>query len=109
MVIIIAVLAIAIVYVLHGLRVVGVFADGPRAGRMRVQGAYAPADHKTGPRVGTAVFAIPRGAVLRRHQDSLRADAQHTAVERGGLTSWPPRPKQWSCERMDAVAAASRS
>ena len=52
-------------------RVVGVFADGPLAGRLRVQGAYAPADHKTGPQVGIAVFAIPRGAVLRRHQDSL--------------------------------------
>jgi hypothetical protein len=49
----------------------GVFAEGPLAGRLRVQGAYAPADHKAGPLVGTAVFAIPRGAVVRRHQDSL--------------------------------------
>jgi hypothetical protein len=52
-------------------RVAGVFADGPLAGRLRVQGTYVPADHKTGPLVGTAVFAIPRSAVLRRHQDSL--------------------------------------
>jgi hypothetical protein len=52
-------------------RVVGVFAEGPLAGRLRVQGAYAPADHKAGPLLGTPVFAIPRGAVLRRHQDSL--------------------------------------
>ena len=56
-------------------RVMGVFAEGPLAGRLRVQGAYAPADHKAGPLLGTAVFAIPRGAVLRRHQDSLVLDA----------------------------------
>ena len=52
-------------------RVVGVFADGPLAGRLRAQGAYVLAAHKTGPLVGAPVFAIPRGAVLRRHQDSL--------------------------------------
>jgi len=52
-------------------RVVGVFADGPLAGRLRVQGAYVLPAHKTGPLVGTAVFAIPRDAVLRRHHDSL--------------------------------------
>jgi hypothetical protein len=52
-------------------KVVGVFAEGPLAGRLRVQGAYVLAAHKTGPLVGTAVFAIPRSAMLRRHQDSL--------------------------------------
>jgi hypothetical protein len=52
-------------------RVVGVFAEGPLAGRLRVQGAYVLAAHKSGPRVGTAVYAIPRGAVVRRHQDNL--------------------------------------
>jgi hypothetical protein len=52
-------------------RVVGVFAEGPLAGRLRVQGAYVLATHKGGPLVGTAVFAIPQGAVVRRHQDSL--------------------------------------
>jgi len=31
--------------------------------------------HKAGPLLGTAVFAIPRGAVLRRHQDSLELGA----------------------------------
>jgi hypothetical protein len=56
-------------------RVVGVFAEGPLAGRLRVQGAYVHAAHKTAPLVGTAVFAIPRGAVLRRHQDSLELGA----------------------------------
>jgi hypothetical protein len=52
-------------------RVVGVFAAGPLAGRLRVQGACALAAHRTGPQVGTAVYAIPRDAVVRRQQDSL--------------------------------------
>jgi hypothetical protein len=52
-------------------RVVGVFAEGPLAGRLRVQGACALTAHRTGPRVGTAVYAIPHGAVVHRHQDSL--------------------------------------
>jgi hypothetical protein len=52
-------------------RVLGVFAEGPLAGRMHVQGAYALAAHRTKPRVGTAVYAIPRRAMLRRDQDSL--------------------------------------
>jgi hypothetical protein len=60
--------------------VVGVFANGPLAGRLRVHGAYAPADHKTGPLVGTAVFAIPRRAVLRRDQDSLVLNTTLSAV-----------------------------
>ena len=51
--------------------VVGVFESGPLAGRLRVHGAYAPADHKMGPLVGTAVFAIPRRAVVRRDRGSL--------------------------------------
>ena len=52
-------------------RVVGVFADGPLAGRLRVQGACALATHRIGPKVGTVVYAIPHGAVVRRLQDSL--------------------------------------
>ena len=51
--------------------VVGVFEDGPLAGRLRVHGAHAPVRHKIGPRDGTAVFAIPQRAVVRRQQDSL--------------------------------------
>jgi hypothetical protein len=51
--------------------VVDVFVDGPLAGRLRVQRANVLAAAKTGPRVGTAVFAIPCGALVRRHQDSL--------------------------------------
>ena len=60
--------------------VVGVFESGLLAGRLRVHGAYAPADHKTGPLVGTAVFAIPRRAVLRWDQDSLVLNTTLNAV-----------------------------
>jgi hypothetical protein len=61
-------------------RVAGVFAEGPLAGRLRVQGAYARAAYKTGPLVGTAVFAIPPDAVVRRHQDSLELDTSLSAA-----------------------------
>jgi hypothetical protein len=61
-------------------RVAGVFTEGPLAGRLRVQGAYARAVHKTGPRVGTAVYAIPRDAVVRRHQDSLELGTSLSAA-----------------------------
>jgi hypothetical protein len=61
-------------------RVVGVFAEGPLAGRLRVQGAYVLAAQKTRPRVGTAVYAIPRGAVVRRHQDSLELGTSLSAA-----------------------------
>ena len=61
-------------------RVVGVFAEGPLAGRLRVQGAYVLADHKTEPLVGTAVYAIPRAAVVRRSQDSLELDTSLSAA-----------------------------
>ena len=47
--------------------VVGVFAQGPLAGRLRVQGDYRRWTSWT----GTAVYAIPRRAVRRREQDSL--------------------------------------
>jgi hypothetical protein len=60
--------------------VVGVFESGLLAGRLRVHGAYAPADHKMGPLVGTAVFAIPRRAVVRRDHDSLVLNTTLAAV-----------------------------
>jgi hypothetical protein len=52
--------------------VVGVFAEWPLAGRLRIHGAYVVATHESGLLVGTAVFAIPRGAVVRRQQDGLQ-------------------------------------
>ena len=61
-------------------RVVGVFAEGPLAGRLRVQGAYVLADHKTEPLVGTAVYAIPRAAVVRRRCPSSKRPARPPAT-----------------------------
>ena len=46
--------------------VVGVFADGPLAGRLRVHGAYTVTRRQTGPRDVIAVYAIPHHAVVRR-------------------------------------------
>jgi hypothetical protein len=51
--------------------VVGVFADGPLAGGLRVQGDETSLGRKRRSRDGIAVYAIPRSAVVRRRQDSL--------------------------------------
>jgi hypothetical protein len=51
--------------------VVGSFENGPLGGRLRVHGDHVPVRHKAGPRDGTAVFAIPRRAVVHRQRDSL--------------------------------------
>ena len=48
--------------------VVGVFAEGLLAGRLRVQGDYC---RRWTSSTDTAIYAIPRSAVRRRHQDSL--------------------------------------
>ena len=61
--------------------VVGEFAEGPLAGRLRVEGVYSSGGAR-GPRDGIAVYAIPRRAVLRRQQDSLLLDVTLT-VARG--------------------------
>ena len=62
--------------------VVGVFTEGPLAGRLRVEGAYTPGGAAHGPRDGIAVYAIPRRAVVRRQRDSLLLDVTLT-VARG--------------------------
>jgi hypothetical protein len=54
--------------------VVGVFAQGPLAGWLRVHGDYRRWTSWT----GTAVYAIPRSAVQRWRQDSLVLDATPT-------------------------------
>jgi hypothetical protein len=54
--------------------VVGVFAEGPLAGRLRVQGAYALGGYRAGPQDGIAVYAIPRQAVVRQQHESLVLD-----------------------------------
>jgi hypothetical protein len=51
--------------------VVGVFAEGPLAGRLRVQGACARGRYRAEPQDGIAVYAIPRQAVVRQRHESL--------------------------------------
>jgi hypothetical protein len=51
--------------------VVGVFAEGPLAGRLRVHGDYALGGYPAGPQHCTAVYAIPRQAVACQLHDSL--------------------------------------
>jgi hypothetical protein len=51
--------------------VVGVVAEGPLAGWLRVQGDATSLGRTRGARDGVAVYAIPRSAVVRRRQDSL--------------------------------------
>jgi hypothetical protein len=51
--------------------VVGYFENGPLGGRLRVHGDHVAVRHKAGPQDGTAVFAIPRRAVVHRQRDSL--------------------------------------
>jgi len=51
--------------------VVGCFENGPLVGRLRVHGDHVSVRHKAGPRDGTAVFAIPRRAVVHRQRNSL--------------------------------------
>ena len=51
--------------------VVGVVAEGPLAGCLRVQGDDASLGRERRSRDGIAVYAIPRSAVVRRRQDSL--------------------------------------
>ena len=55
--------------------VVGVFAEGLLAGRLRVHGDNALGRSPARPQHDIAVYAIPRSAVLGRHQDSLVLDA----------------------------------
>ena len=73
--------------------VVGVFAEGPLAGRLRVHGDHALGGYRAGPRDGMAVYAIPRQAVVRQRHESLvlgttlsRARARwlmHVALRKG--------------------------
>jgi hypothetical protein len=62
--------------------VVGVFAEGLLAGRLRVHGDNALGRSPARPQHGIAVYAIPRSAVLGRYQDSLVLNA--TAAQARG-------------------------
>ena len=67
----------------HTLGVVaGEFAEGPLAGRLRVQGDYVSHGHRGGPQDGIAVYAIPRQAVVRQLRASLVLDTT-LSVARG--------------------------
>jgi hypothetical protein len=60
--------------------VVGEFAHGPLAGRLRVQGDYASPRHKTGSLDSIAVYAIPREAVGHQLRTSLVLDTTLSAA-----------------------------
>jgi hypothetical protein len=70
--------------------VVGVFVQGPLTGRLRVQGEYR---RRWTSWAGTAVYAIPRSAVLRRRQDSVTLDAT-PAQARGAWLMHVLEPKR---------------
>jgi hypothetical protein len=54
--------------------VVGVFAEVPLAGRLRVQGELASRRHPAWVLTGTLVFGIPRHAVAHRTRHNLMLD-----------------------------------
>ena len=61
-------------------RVVGVFAEGLLAGRLRVHGNNALGRYPVGSRAGMAVYAIPRQAVVCRLHDSLVLDTTRSVA-----------------------------
>jgi hypothetical protein len=60
--------------------VVGIFAEGPLAGRLRVQGDDALGLYSAGSQQGIAVYAIPCQAVVRQVHDSLVLDTTRRAA-----------------------------
>jgi hypothetical protein len=80
--------------------VVGVFVDGPLAGRLRVHGDYTPIRHGTGAQGGIAVYAIPCQAVVRQHRDSLVLDASWS-VARGKWLMHVLKPQVYASCRGD--------
>ena len=78
--------------------VVGVFADGPLAGRLRVEGEHAPGWRGRGERAGAAVYAIPWRAVVRRRPDSLVLDTTR-ARARGSWLMHIVQPQTPCCGR----------
>ena len=71
--------------------VVGVFADGPLAGRLRVQEECAASHHQPWLWNGTIVLAIPRHAVVRRTRRSLVLDVTLSEAR----TRWFIRFLRW--------------
>ena len=68
--------------------VVGVFAQGPLAGRLRVQGEYPRWTSWT----GTTVYAIPRHALVHGKQDSLVLNVTPTQARGAWLLHVLRRP-----------------
>ena len=60
--------------------VVGVFAEGPLVGRLRVQGDGTLGRYRAGPQDGIAVYAIPRQAVVRQQHERLVLDTTLSAA-----------------------------
>ena len=60
--------------------VAGVFAEGPLAGRLRVQGDCVSLGRKRDLQDGITVYAIPRQAVVRQLRTSLILDTTLSAA-----------------------------
>ena len=71
--------------------VVGMFTDGPQAGRLRVHGAYRFGGGTQAEWQGTLVYAIPPEAVQRTRQGSLRLPVEAMAARAAWLVGGLPR------------------
>jgi hypothetical protein len=65
--------------------VVGVFTDGPYAGRLRVHGAYRFGGGTQAEWQGTLVYAIPREVLRRTRRGSLRLPVEAIAARASWL------------------------
>jgi hypothetical protein len=85
--------------------VVGVYAQGPLAGRLCVQGDDTSLGRKRGSGDGSAVYAIPRSAVVRRRQDSLLLGAPQSRARATWLMHvLQAKPASWACDGVRAPA-----
>ena len=71
--------------------VVGVFAEGPHSGDLRVHGKITSRRHPTWLWAGTLVFAIPRHAVMHRTRHSLVLNVPLAAARTRWLVHVLPR------------------
>src|SRR4051794_14592870 len=60
--------------------VVGLFSDGPHAGRLRVHGAYRFGGGTQAEWQGTLVYAIPKEVMRRTRRGSLRLSVEAMAA-----------------------------
>jgi hypothetical protein len=79
--------------------VVGVFAQGPLAGRLCMQGDDTSFGRTRGSLDGVAVYAIPRSAVVRRRQDSLLLGAPRSRARGTWLMHvLQAKPASWALD-----------